>query len=134
MKTPILIFVLALLLFTASPKTGAAPRKPHVVTLGAARKVPYSRAGDPAGAVAGEQSLKIRTLLLDGVQKEWTTGDAHDVTDRGFVVRRAIRLNDALPDDAKRKRAGSGSAAHGSSSIVSPATSRRSSFPTTIPA
>ena len=32
--------------------------------------------------------------------KEWTTGDAHDVTDRSFVVRRAIRLNDSLPSDA----------------------------------
>lgn len=31
--------------------------------------------------------------------KEWTTGDAHDVTDRTFVVRRAIRINDSLPGD-----------------------------------
>jgi hypothetical protein len=36
---------------------------------------------------------------VDGVLKEWTTGDAHEVTDRSFVVRRAIRLNDALPGD-----------------------------------
>ncbi len=61
--------------------------------------MPYSRAGDPAGALAGENSLKIRALLLDGAQKEWTTGDPHDVTDRSFVVRRAVRLNDALPDE-----------------------------------
>jgi hypothetical protein len=32
---------------------------------------------------------------------EWTTGEAHDVTDRSFVVRRALRINDALPGDAK---------------------------------
>jgi hypothetical protein len=25
---------------------------------------------------------------VDGVLKEWTTGDAHEVTDRSFVVRR----------------------------------------------
>jgi hypothetical protein len=37
--------------------------------------------------------------MLDGITKEWTTGDSHDVTDRSFVVRRAIRLNDALPVD-----------------------------------
>jgi hypothetical protein len=43
--------------------------------------------------------LKIRALVVDGVVKDWTTGDAHDVTDRSFVVRRAIRLNDALPED-----------------------------------
>ncbi len=76
----------------------AEPRK-HTVVLGAVRKVPYSRAGDPAGAAAGEDSLKIRALLVDGSLKEWTTGDPHDVTDRSFVVRRVIRLNDALPTD-----------------------------------
>jgi hypothetical protein len=38
-------------------------------------------------------------MLVDGVLKEWTTGDAHDVTDRSFVVRRSIRLNDSLPGD-----------------------------------
>jgi hypothetical protein len=76
----------------------AAPRK-HTVALGAVRKVPYSKAGDPAGAAAAEDALKIRALLVDGVLKEWTTGDAHDVTDRSFVVRRVIRLNDALPSD-----------------------------------
>jgi hypothetical protein len=31
--------------------------------------------------------------------KEWTTGDAHDVTERSFVVRRALRLNDVLPGE-----------------------------------
>jgi hypothetical protein len=76
----------------------AAPRK-HTVVLGAAKKVPYTKAGDPSGAAPGEDSLKIRALLVDGVLKEWTTGDAHDVTDRSFVVRRVIRLNDALPTD-----------------------------------
>jgi hypothetical protein len=77
----------------------AAPRKVHIVVLGAQKRVPYSKAGDPAGAAAGEDSLKIRALLVDGVLKEWTTGDAHDVTDRSFAVRRAIRLNDSLPND-----------------------------------
>jgi hypothetical protein len=61
--------------------------------------VPYSKAGDPAGALAAESELKIRALLVDGVLKEWTTGEAHDVTDRSFAVRRAIKLNDALPSD-----------------------------------
>ena len=76
-----------------------APRKPHLVVLGAVKRVPYSKAGDPAGAAAGEDALKIRPLLVDGAVKEWTTGDAHDVTDRSFVVRRVLRLNDALPGD-----------------------------------
>jgi hypothetical protein len=61
--------------------------------------VPYTKTGDPAGAATGEDTLKIRALLVDTVLKEWTTGDAHDVTDRTFVVRRAIRINDSLPGD-----------------------------------
>jgi len=31
--------------------------------------------------------------------KEWTTGDAHDVTDRSFVVRRVLRINYELPGE-----------------------------------
>jgi len=45
-------------------------------------------------------SLKVRALFVDEKQKEWTTGDSHDVTDRSFTIRRALRLNDALPTDA----------------------------------
>ncbi len=75
------------------------PKKPHVVVLGAARQVPYSKAGDPAGAGPDETSLKTRALLVDGRLSEWTTGEAHDVTDRSFVVRRALRINDSLPSD-----------------------------------
>ena len=78
----------------------AGGAKPHAVSLGAVRKVPYSVSGDPAGARADETELRIRPLVVDGKVKEWTTGDAHDITDRSFVVRRAIRLNDALPTDA----------------------------------
>lgn len=81
----------------------AAARKPHVVLLGGERKVAYSQAGDPAGARAGESQLRIRPLLIDGAVKEWTTGEAHDLTDRSFVVRRAIKLNDALPGDSAQK-------------------------------
>jgi hypothetical protein len=95
-----IVFVLAGLAMFAGPQwVSAAPRKAHMVVLGAARKVAYTKAGDPAGAAAGEDSLKIRALIVDGAVREWTTGDAHDVTDRSFVVRRAIRLNDALPSD-----------------------------------
>jgi hypothetical protein len=83
----------------ASQYINATPRKQHVVVLGATKRVAYSKAGDPAGAVAGEDALKIRPLILDGVVKEWTTGTAHDVTDRSFVVRRVLRLNDSLPSD-----------------------------------
>jgi len=97
-RTGIAIAVLLVLLsFTGFAR--AAARKTHSVVLGSVKHVPYSQAGDPAGAAAGESTLSIRALLVDGLLKEWTTGDAHDVTDRSFVVRRAIRLNDALPTD-----------------------------------
>ena len=95
-RIAVLVTVAAL---AAAPAVQAAPRKAHTVVLGAARRVPYSKAGDPAGALPGESELKIRALLVDGALKEWTTGDAHDVTDRSFAVRRVIRLNDALPSD-----------------------------------
>ncbi len=77
----------------------AAARKGHVVVLGSVRPVPYSKAGDPAGAQESESTLKVRALIVDGSVKEWTTGEAHDVTDRSFVVRRALRLNDELPGE-----------------------------------
>src|SRR5579863_6562058 len=94
-----ILFLVLATIFATSQAAQAAPRKTHSVVLGAVRSVPYSKAGDPAAASPAEDSLKIRALLVDGAPKEWTTGDAHDVTDRSFVVRRVIRLNDALPGD-----------------------------------
>jgi len=84
--------------------TLAAPAKVHVVVLGTVRKVPF--VPPEAASVSGKPTepvvLKIRALTLDGHQKEWTTGDAHDVTDRSFTIRRALRLNDALPGEPPR--------------------------------
>ncbi len=91
---------LAILALALASTLAHAAAKSHAVTLGAVRKVPYSITGDPAGARKDETELRIRPLVVDGKVKEWTTGDSHDVTDRSFVVRRAIRLNDALPTDA----------------------------------
>lgn len=73
--------------------------KAHVVALGAARREPYSAASDPAGARKDETELKVRPLVVDGKVRDWTTGEVHDVTERSFAVRRAVRLNDALPTD-----------------------------------
>ncbi len=46
--------------------------------------------------------IMVRPLYVDTKLKEFTTGDSHEVTDREFVVRRAYRINDALPDDAHK--------------------------------
>src|SRR5215472_7696337 len=90
---------LGLALVIGAPGLLFAAAKPHIVALGAAKKVPYSITGDPAGAASDEKELRVRPLIIDAKIKEWTTGDVHDVTDRSFAVRRAIRLNDALPID-----------------------------------
>jgi hypothetical protein len=80
----------------------AAAPKVHVVTLGSVRKVPYTPPDAAHATAADGLQLKVRPLLVDGRQREWTTGDTHDVTDRSFTVRRALRINDALPAEAAR--------------------------------
>jgi hypothetical protein len=102
----LLLWTLAFLLIPQHFVFAAAPAKVHVVALGAARKVPWMPPENAAivGSAAGKPSdaltMKVRPLSVDGRQKEWTTGDSHDVTDRSFTIRRALRLNDALPGDA----------------------------------
>jgi hypothetical protein len=91
------------LLFVIACALPAAAAKVHTVTLGPARKVPYT----PPSATPDTKSddattLRVRPLLVDGAQKEWTLGDAHDVTDRTFVIRRALRINDSLPTEPVR--------------------------------
>ena len=48
-----------------------------------------------------KQPLKVRELIIDGRVREFIMGAAHEVTDRLFVVRRAYRINDALPEEKK---------------------------------
>lgn len=92
--------VLALTAGLAVP-AGAARAKAHSVALGGFRKVPYSAEGDPAGALPGETHLKVRPLVVDGKIRDWTTGEAHYVTEDSLVVRQAVRMNDSLPTEMK---------------------------------
>lgn len=89
----------ALLLLLPLPLFAGSRAKPHTVGIGAGKRVPYSISSDPANAAPGEKTLHVRPLVVDDKVKEWTTGEVHDVTDRTFVVRRALRINDALPGD-----------------------------------
>lgn len=73
----------------------AAPRT-HTVALGKWRTVTITSDS------AGPQTAKIRTLVIDDRFREYTTGPLHDVTDRLFVIRKAYRLNDSLPQDKDR--------------------------------
>jgi hypothetical protein len=95
-----MVFLLALSAFSSRPLLFAAVAKVHTVTLGPYRRVPYTLADATPDTKADEtSSLKVRPLFVDDRQKEWTTGEIHDITDRTFTVRRALRLNDSLPTD-----------------------------------
>jgi hypothetical protein len=97
---PLLPSLALMALACALPATAA---KVHTVTLGPTRKVPYTPpSATPDTKSDNSTTLRIRPLLVDGAQKEWTLGDAHDVTDRTFVIRRALRINDSLPTEPVR--------------------------------
>ncbi|MGC9198100.1 MAG: hypothetical protein ACP5E5_04075 [Acidobacteriaceae bacterium] len=77
------------------------------MTLGPARIVSYTppqasrqdQPGPGTPASGSGDALRIRPLNVDGLRREWTMGEVHDVTDRTFVVRRALRINDSLPSE-----------------------------------
>jgi hypothetical protein len=93
MRTRLQVFASFFVFLVAS---AAAVPKPHFITFGK---------WTPAKWYVGEANdkpldLKIRALYVDTRLKEFTTGLAHDVTDRLFVVRRVFRLNDTLPEES----------------------------------
>jgi hypothetical protein len=98
--------VSALLLLTMMMPSAliAAGPKVHTVTLGPFHKVPYTQPDATPDTKNDEtSSLKVRPLFVDDRQKEWTVGEIHDVTDRTFTVRRALRINDSLPGDGTQR-------------------------------
>ncbi len=77
----------------------SAAAKPHVIAFGKWTTVQYKA---DSAAESGEDkplTLKIRPLLVDGRIKEFTFGAPHEVTERIFVVQRAFRVNDTLPQE-----------------------------------
>ncbi|MHB8214939.1 MAG: hypothetical protein ACYDDS_02560 [Candidatus Sulfotelmatobacter sp.] len=90
----VLLFVLLNQLSVA-----VAASKPHILTFGKWATIQCSP--DSGSASEGEKplTLKVRPLLVDARVKEFTFGIPHDVTDRLFVVRRAFRFNDSLPQE-----------------------------------
>lgn len=95
---PAILPVLTVLL---SPAIATAAPKVHTVALGAIRKVPYTPPEATAETKSDDStSLHVRPLIVDDKQREWTVGPIHEVTDRTFVVQRALRLNDGLPGEA----------------------------------
>jgi hypothetical protein len=90
-----LFFILILLIHSNST---AAATKPHLITLGKWTSVQWFPS--PSAEEDKPQTLKVRPLLVDAHVKEFTLGPVHDVTDRLFVVRRAFRVNDSLPQES----------------------------------
>lgn len=72
-----------------------AATKPHVVSFGKWNQVKWSTGEDESHPI----EMKVRPIFVDTRLREFTVGLPHDVTDRVFVVQRAFRLNDALPDE-----------------------------------
>jgi len=72
----------------------AAVPKPHVIYFGR-----WISAKWPNATGQKLLELKVRPLLVDTRLREYTTGTPHELTDRLFVVRRAFRVNDALPTE-----------------------------------
>ena len=89
----VILSLLSCLLFC--PMLLAAP-KAHVVGFGKWTTVKWLVGDDENRPL----DVKIRPLIVDGRNKEFTVGPSHDVTDRTFVVQRMYRLNDSLEKDS----------------------------------
>jgi hypothetical protein len=92
----LITFAGAILLVALSTEAGAAASKAHVIAFGKWMSVKCFGANDETQS----RNLKVRPLMVDGHVKEFTLGPSHEVTERLFVVQRAFRLNDSLPEDA----------------------------------
>jgi hypothetical protein len=85
--------ILCMIVAIAWGQSSAAP-KSHIIGFGK-----WISAQWPDARGKRRFDLKVRALIVDTRIREYTTGTPHDVTDRLFVVRRAFRVNDALPTE-----------------------------------
>jgi hypothetical protein len=90
---------LSLSIFFTQPSALAAT-KPHIIAFGKWTTVQWFPESGSGTADEKPLTLKVRPLLVDARVKEFTLGLTHDVTDRLFVVRRAFRVNDSLPQES----------------------------------
>jgi hypothetical protein len=86
--------LLVVILWIAAGGESAAVPKTHVITFGKWMLVKW-----PDATGKKLLDLKVRPLYVDTRLKEYTTGTAHELTDRLFAVRRVFRVNDALPEE-----------------------------------
>ena len=82
--------------FVLLSSSSIAATKPHVITLGKWNTVQWFAGAEEKDGL----NLRVRGLYIDSRLKESTFGMLHEITDRLFVVRRAFRMNDALPEES----------------------------------
>jgi len=90
--------LLLLVLFATSvpPMIAAtAHPHPHVISYGSRMTVKLFLGPEEDTSA----TIHVRALMVDGKVREFVTGEAHEVTERLFVIRRAYRLNNNLPQD-----------------------------------
>lgn len=83
-RVPMLVLLLA---------AAAVAAQSHVVAWGSWTSITLA---------SGEQ-LKVRPIVIDGRIKEYSTGAAHQVTENEWVVRRAFRINNSLPQETSKR-------------------------------
>jgi hypothetical protein len=98
MKHALVMRTLRLLGVVLFAIVASAASKPHVVGFGNPQPVMVYVGPSEDKSI----DITVRALYVDTKLKEFTTGKPHDVTDRTFVVRRAFRINDALPGDTRK--------------------------------
>ena len=87
--------------FLFVPAVGHAAAKVHIISFGKWTSAEWR----PDNTADGRPlTLKVHALIVDGRVKEYVLGQPHEVTDRLFVVRRAFRVNDSLPEDSGSPR------------------------------
>ncbi len=91
-QTGMVLGMASVMLLTAAM---GAPAKVHVITFGKGMAVQWF----PGSANDKGITIKVRALVVDARVKEYVLGAPHEVTERLFVVRRAFRVNDSLPED-----------------------------------
>jgi hypothetical protein len=89
-----------LALFALTPIAAPAASKPkaHVISFGKTTAVKLYLGPDEEHTMP----IKVRALFVDAKLKEFVTGEVHEVTERLFVVRRAYRLNNNLPEEESK--------------------------------
>jgi len=90
--------IFVLLLLTPLAALAASKPKVHVISFGKSMAVKLFLGPEEEHSAP----IKVRALYVDTKQKEFVTGEVHEVTDRLFVVRRAYRLNNNLPEEESK--------------------------------